>query len=100
MRSGVGHPATAARGTEAAALAQEGDDAIESAAVAVQAYETIRKDPAAQEPAKLARDEAGHRSFALMRASKECLEFLLHDLEEVARFGLAAREGPLFAAAR
>jgi hypothetical protein len=64
VRSGVGHPATAARRAEAAALAREGDDAIEAAAVAVYADEAVREDPAAEEGAKLARDEAGHRSLA------------------------------------
>ncbi len=94
MCGGVGHPAAAARGTETAALAREGDDAIETTAVAVNAQESVGKDPAAQEGAKLARDEAGHRSFACMRASKEGLEFLLHQLVEAARFGLAARVAP------
>ena len=98
MRSGVGHAATAARRTETAALAREGDDAIESAAVAVHAQESVRKDPAAQEGAEFPRDEAGHRSLARGGARQERLEFLLHDLVEIARFGLAARVGPLFAA--
>jgi hypothetical protein len=39
MRGGVGHSAAAARGTEAPALAREGDDAIETTAVAVHAHE-------------------------------------------------------------
>jgi len=95
MRSGVGHAAPAARRAEAAALAREGDDAIEPAAVAVHAHEAIRKDPAAEEGAKLARDEAGHRPLARGRGSQEALEFLLHDLVEVARFGLAARIAPV-----
>jgi hypothetical protein len=54
----------------------------------------VGKDPAAQEGAKLARDEAGHRSFARCRACEEGLEFLLHHPVEVARFGLAARVAP------
>jgi len=84
----------AARRAAAAALAREGDDAIETTGVAVHADEAMRKDPAAQESAKLARDEAGHRSFARCRACEECLEFLLHHPVEVARFGLAARVAP------
>jgi hypothetical protein len=94
MRGGVGHAATAARRAEAAALAREGDDAIEAAAVAVHAHEAMREDPAAQEGAKLPRDEAGHRSLARGRGSQEALELLLHDLVEIARFGLAARVAP------
>jgi hypothetical protein len=90
MRGGVGHAAATAGGAEAAALAREGDDAIESAAVAVHAHEAVRKDPSTQEGAKLTSDEAGHRSLARGSAGQEGLELLLHDLVEVARFGLAA----------
>ena len=61
VRGGVGHAAAAARGTEAAALAREGDDAVEAAAVAAHADEAVGKDPAAQGAAELARDEAGPR---------------------------------------
>ena len=73
MRGGVGHPAPSARGTETAALAREGDDAIETTGVAVNAQESVGKDSAAQEGAKLARDEAGHASCR----AKEDL-FVLH----------------------
>jgi hypothetical protein len=82
MRGGVGHPAAAARRVEAAALAREGDDAVEPAAVAVRAYEAIGKDSAAQEGAKLALDEAGHWPLACGSARQERLELLLHDAVE------------------
>lgn len=94
MRGGVGHPATAARRAEAAALAREGDPAIESAAVAVHAHESGREDRAPQEAAKLPCHEAGNRLLARGRAGQESLELLLHDLVKVARFGLAARVAP------
>ena len=85
MRSGVGHAAPAARRAEAAALAREGDDAIEPAAVAVHADETMREDPAAQEGAELTRDDAGHRPLPRGRGGEERREFVLHDLEPLVR---------------
>ena len=59
MRGGVGHVLPAARGTETAALAREGDGAMEAAAVAAHADEAVRQDPAAQEGAELPSDGAG-----------------------------------------
>jgi len=91
VRGGVGHTAAAAGGAEAAALAREGDDAVETAVVTADAHEAVGEDPAAEKPTQLARDEAGRRSLARGRAGEEGLELCLHDLVENALLGLAAR---------
>ncbi len=78
MGGGVGHAASAAGGTEAAALAREGDKAIELAVVAVQAQEPVLEDAAAQVGAELLQDEAGDRLVPLAGALQEGLELVAH----------------------
>jgi hypothetical protein len=71
VRCGVGHASATARGTEAAALARERNDTVETAGVAVHAHEAVREHPAAQECAQLARDEARRGAVAGGRALEE-----------------------------
>jgi uncharacterized protein (DUF697 family) len=73
MRRGVGHAASAAGGAEAAPLAREGDEALLSAIVAVQAEEAVGGDAAAQVGAQLLLDEAGRGLAAFSGAGEEGL---------------------------
>jgi hypothetical protein len=83
MRGGVGHPAPAARGTEAAALARERHEAIVAAVVAAQAQEAVSQDAAAQEGAELLLDEVRRRTLARPRAREEPFELLANDARAV-----------------
>ena len=90
VRGRVGHAPAAAGRAEAAALAGEGDDAVEAAVVAVHAHEAVGEDAAAEEAAELALDEARHRALARLRAGQEGLELALDDAVEDALLGAAA----------
>jgi hypothetical protein len=57
----LGHPSASAAGTEAAPLARESDDAVESAAGAGGAGEASREVSAADQFAQLSEDEARQR---------------------------------------
>jgi hypothetical protein len=59
MRRCIRHAPTAARGAEAAALAREGNEAIELASIAVQSQKAMRQHTAAEVGAKLLLDESG-----------------------------------------
>jgi len=61
VRGRVRHAPPSAGRTTAATLAGEGDDAVEAAAVAVHAHETVGEDATAEEAPKLALDEPGER---------------------------------------
>ncbi len=86
----VGHASAATRRAEAPALAREGDDTVEPAVVAVHAHEAVGEDPAAQEAAKLALDEARHDAFARVGPGQEGLELRLDDAVEHALLRLSA----------
>lgn len=79
MRRGISHPATAARGAEAAALTRERHETIVTAVVAAQAQKTVSEDPAAQEGAQLLFDEVRRRAFTGSRPGEERLEPLADD---------------------
>ena len=80
MRRRVRHPAAAARRTEAAALAREGDQAVVTAGVAVHAEEAVREHAAAEEGAKLLLDEARSGLLSVCGAREEAFELLANDL--------------------
>jgi hypothetical protein len=86
----VGHAPAATRRTEAAALAREGDHAVESALVAVHAHEAVGKDPAAQEAAELALNEPGHDAVTRVGPGQEGFELRLNDPVENALLRTAA----------
>jgi hypothetical protein len=90
VRCRVRHAPGAARRAEASAFAGEGDDAVESALVAVDAHEAVGKDPAAQEAPELALDEARHPALAGLGPSDEGLELRLDHPVEKALLGPAA----------
>ena len=94
----VGHTPPAAGGTEAAALAREGDDAVQAAGVAVHAHEAAGEDAAAEEAPELALDEAGHRALTGLRAGQEGLELRLNHSVEDTLLGAAACVGVFRAA--
>jgi hypothetical protein len=97
VRGRVGHAPPAARRAEAAALAGERDDPVESALVAVHADEALGEDAAAEESPELALDEAGHRALAGLRAGEEGLEFRLDHAVQDALLRPAAGVAVLFA---
>ena len=78
----VCHAASSTGRTESATLAREGDHAIVTTVVAVQAQEAMRQDAATQEGAKLLLDEAGYRLIAVGCAREKALELLADDLVE------------------
>jgi hypothetical protein len=82
VRGGLRHSTPATRGTEAAALARERDQAIVTTLVAVQAEEAMRQDAATQEGAKLLLDEARDRLIPVGRAREKALELSADDLVE------------------
>ena len=84
----VCHPAAAARRTETAALAREGDEAVVATGIAVHTQESMREHAAAKEPAKLLLDEARSRLLSVCGAREEAFELLAHDLmkESLLRF--------------
>jgi hypothetical protein len=61
----------------------------------VQPQESVGEDAAAQEGMEFLLDEAGHGSFASLRARQEGPEFLLDDVVEDALFGAMSRVGAL-----
>jgi len=85
----LGHPPAAAGGAEAAALAREGNQAVELAVVAAQAQEAVREDAAPEVGAKLLFDEAGTGLVASARVCEEGLELLAHDLVQEGLLGAA-----------
>ncbi len=76
LRGGLGHPAAAAGGAESAPLAGEGDQAIQTAGVAVDPDEAVGQDAAVEEGAKLPLHEAGYRTLLLPGPVEEGLEVL------------------------
>jgi hypothetical protein len=92
----IRHAPSAARGTEAAALAQEGDDTVETARV--HAHEAVGEDAAAEKAAELPRDEAGHRTLTCLRTGKERRELASYDVVEDALLGAAAHVAGVAAA--
>ncbi|MDE0886967.1 MAG: hypothetical protein OSB70_15700, partial [Myxococcota bacterium] len=85
-----GHPATSARGTEAAALARERDQAVVTTRVAVNAQEAMREHAAAQEGAKLLLDEARGRLLPACGAREETFELLADDSMKESLLGFMA----------
>ncbi len=69
-----------ARGTEAALLAREGNQAIVATGVAVDAEEPVREHAAAEEGAKLLLDETRRWMFPERRTGEEAFQLLAHDL--------------------
>jgi hypothetical protein len=94
----IRHAPSAARGTEAAALAREGDHAVEPALVAVHAHEAVGEDAAAEKAAELAQDEAGHRTLTRLRTGQERRELASYDVVEDALLGVAAHVAGVAAA--
>jgi hypothetical protein len=94
----IRHAPSAARGTEAAALAREGDDTVEPALVAVYAHEAVGEDSAAQEGSKLALDEARRWALTGTGADQEGLQLVLDDAVEHALLGAAAHVAGVAAA--
>jgi len=90
---GVGHAASAAGRTEAASFAREGDSAIETAGVAVDADEAVGEDPAAQERLELAGHEYGDGAFSRAGGREEGLELAAHCLVEHAFLGASPLVG-------
>jgi hypothetical protein len=90
MRRRIRHPAPAARGTEAAALAREGDQAVVTTGVAVDAQEPVREHATAKEGAKLLLDEAGSGLLSVCSAREEASELLANDLMKESLLGLMA----------
>ena len=80
MRRRIRHPAPAARGTQATALARKGDQAVVTKGVAVDAQEPVREYPAAKEATKLLLDEAGSGLLSVCSAREEAFELLANDL--------------------
>ena len=84
---GVGHGAALARGTNAAALAREGDEPVEFAGVAVEPEETVSEDSAAEISTQGLLDEAGGGLAALVCPLQEGFEFLVeHAVEQRVRW--------------
>lgn len=90
VRGRIGHAPATTRRAESSALAGEGDHAVESAVVAVHAHEAVGQDPAAQEAAELALDEARHDAFVRVGPGQEGLELRLDDAVEHAPLRLSA----------
>ena len=90
LSSGVAHPATSARGTEAAALARESDQAVVTTCVAVNAQEAVREHSAAEEGAKLLLDEARGRRLSACSARKETFKPLADDSMKESLLGFMA----------
>jgi len=80
---GVGHGAALAGGTNAAALAREGDEPVEFAGLAVEPEETVSEDSAAEIGAQGLLDEARCGLAALVCPLEEGFELLVeHAVEQ------------------
>lgn len=99
VRGRICHAPAAARRAEAAAFAGEGDDPVESAAVAMHPHESVGEDPAAQEAPELALDEPWHRALAGQCLGEKGLELRLDRAVEHALLRSAAGVGPASTAA-
>jgi hypothetical protein len=87
---GVGHPPPAARWTESASLAREGDEPIVSARVAMDAQESVSEHAAFEIGANLSLDESRDGRALHPRASQEGLELLTDDFVEKGLLGIVA----------
>ncbi len=87
----LGHASAAARGTEAAPLAREGNQAIELAGIAVQSQKTMRQHTAAEVGPKFLLDEPGCGLARFPRASEKRLELFADDAVEEGLFGGSGR---------
>jgi hypothetical protein len=86
----VGHAATAARWTEPAALAAEGDEPVVAAGVAVNADESVGQHAAFEIRADLPLDEAGDGRPFRSRAGEEGDELRADDFVQESLLGLVA----------
>jgi hypothetical protein len=98
MRRRVGHAPAGAGGTEASALAREGDEALAAAGVAAHAQEAVGRDAAVEEAPELALDEARDAAVLLARPGEEGLEVVGDDPVEHGLFGTAREVSALAAA--
>jgi hypothetical protein len=86
----IRHAPSAARWTEATALARERDQAVVAALVAVEPKEAVCEDATAKEGAKLLLDEARRRLLPKRRAREEVFQLLADNLVKERLLRLAA----------
>jgi len=80
VRGRIGHAAAASPRAEAAALAREGEHAVEPGLVAVHPHEAVGENAAAEEAPELSLDEAENDAFTRVYPGEEGLELRLNDL--------------------
>jgi hypothetical protein len=93
MRSGLGHEAPTARGTEAPSLAGKGHSHLVAAMGTAHAHEPVGPDAAFEEAAQLPADEGGQVPTRLGHAREERLEVLGQDLTKHGPLRLARPVG-------
>ncbi len=86
----VRHPPSTTRRTEPPPFTREGDEAIVTAAVAMDTQKAVRKHAALEVGAEFALDEAGHGRTIAPRSGEEGLELLPDDFVKERLLGLVA----------